>query len=84
MGKATGLVATSQISHATPAAFGAHVFSRNCGVEIARQYIAAADVDVILGVGVYKADPAPGYCNVYPESYDQPNQRQYIIDLAIL
>ncbi len=35
-GLATGLVATSQISHATPAAFGAHTYSRNCGLEIAR------------------------------------------------
>ena len=30
-GKVTGLVATSQVSHATPAAFGAHTLSRNCG-----------------------------------------------------
>jgi len=82
MGKATGLVASSQISHATPAAFGAHTFSRNCGVEIARQYIADADVDVILGGGVYKAS-APEYCDVYSESYNQPDRRQYIIDLAM-
>lgn len=81
-GKATGLVATSQISHATPAVFGAHVFSRNCGLEIARQYIADTKVDVILGGGIYKADPPP-YCDVYPESYNQPDKRQYIIDLAI-
>lgn len=81
MGKATGLVATSQISHATPAAFGAQVFSRNCGVEIARQYIADAGVDVILGGGIYKADPIPDYCGVYSESYvSDPNE--YIIQLA--
>ncbi len=82
MGKATGLVATSQISHATPAAFGAHVFSRNCGVEIARQYIEDAGVDVILGGGVYKAS-APSYCDVYKESYAPADRRQYIIDLAV-
>ncbi|MEW6427366.1 MAG: alkaline phosphatase [Thermodesulfobacteriota bacterium] len=57
MGKATGLVATSQISHATPAAFGAHTFSRDCGVEIARQYIEETGVDVILGGGVYRSKP---------------------------
>lgn len=82
MGKATGLVATSQISHATPAAFGSHVFSRNCGVEIARQYIEEAGVDVILGGGVYKTN-APSYCDVYKESYAPSDRRQYIIDLAL-
>jgi len=36
-GKATGLVATSTITHATPAVWGAHVHYRNCETEIARQ-----------------------------------------------
>jgi len=50
-GKSTGLVATSTITHATPAAFGAHVKSRGCENEIARQYIFKTGVDVILGGG---------------------------------
>ncbi|MGD2092769.1 MAG: alkaline phosphatase [Candidatus Aminicenantes bacterium] len=50
-GKSTGLVATSTITHATPAAFGAHVKSRSCENEIARQYILKTEVDVILGGG---------------------------------
>jgi alkaline phosphatase len=50
-GRSTGLVATSTITHATPAAFGAHVKSRNCENEIARQYIHKTGVDVILGGG---------------------------------
>jgi alkaline phosphatase len=50
-GKSTGLVATSTITHATPAAFGAHVISRSCENEIARQYILKTGVDVILGGG---------------------------------
>lgn len=79
MGKATGLVATSQISHATPAAFGAHTVSRNCGAEIARQYIDESDVDVILGGGVYKT---ASYCDVYAESFNAPDKRQYIVDKA--
>lgn len=79
MGKATGLVATSQISHATPAAFGAHTFSRNCGAEIARQYIAETDVDVILGGGLYKTVDG---CSVYAESFAPEDKRAYIIDLA--
>jgi len=78
-GKATGLVVTSQISHATPAAFGAHVFSRNCGAEIARQYIEGAGVDVILGGGIYGTTD---FCSVYQESFAPSDKRQYIIDLA--
>jgi alkaline phosphatase len=54
---ATGLVATSSITHATPAAFAAHVPDRDLEFEIARQ-MAAADVDVILGGGRKWFDPA--------------------------
>jgi alkaline phosphatase len=50
-GKAVGLVASSTITHATPAAFGAHVHVRKCETEIARQYIEETGVDVILGGG---------------------------------
>lgn len=57
-GKSTGLVATSTITHATPAAFGAHVKSRNCENEIARQYIFKTGVDVILGGGKMRFNSA--------------------------
>ncbi|MEJ2041358.1 MAG: alkaline phosphatase [Desulfosarcinaceae bacterium] len=50
-GKATGLVATSDITHATPAAFGANVHNRKCEEEIARQYLARR-IDVLLGGGI--------------------------------
>lgn len=67
MGKSTGLVATSEISHATPAAFGAHTWSRSCGTEIARQYIEVTGVDVVLGGGVEKT--SAGKCDApYPLS----------------
>ncbi|MCK4578153.1 MAG: alkaline phosphatase, partial [Candidatus Marinimicrobia bacterium] len=49
-GMATGLVATSTITHATPAGFAAHVKSRGNYAEIARQLI-KADVTVMLGGG---------------------------------
>ena len=81
-GKATGLVATSQISHATPGAFGAHVVSRYCGTEIARQYIEEANVDVILGGGVYGTRAGKG-CEAYAESFNASDNRQYIIDKAL-
>ncbi len=49
-GMSTGLVATSSVTHATPASFAAHVDYRRKEHEIAQQY-ATADVDVILGGG---------------------------------
>ncbi|WP_316252498.1 alkaline phosphatase [Bacillus aquiflavi] len=49
-GKATGLVATSTITHATPAVFASHVASRSNEEEIAPQLI-ENDVDVLLGGG---------------------------------
>ena len=49
-GMATGLVATSTVTHATPASFGAHVDYRKKEAEIAQQF-AMADIDVILGGG---------------------------------
>jgi len=63
-GKSTGLVATSTITHATPAAFAAHTHDRQCEQEIARQMVSTPGVDVILGAGrgVFKTgsqDPDP-------------------------
>ena len=49
-GKSTGLVATSTITHATPASFAAHIDSRKKEAEIAVQMI-EAKVDVLFGGG---------------------------------
>jgi len=49
-GMATGLVATSRITHATPASFAAHVPQRSQEAEIAAQ-MAASGVDLLLGGG---------------------------------
>ncbi|MEW6337008.1 MAG: alkaline phosphatase [Acidobacteriota bacterium] len=49
-GLATGLVATSSVSHATPAAFAAHTHSRALENEIMEQ-IVYQDVNVVLGGG---------------------------------
>lgn len=49
-GMATGLVATCRITHATPAAFAAHVPDRGMESEIAAQMM-EQDIDVILGGG---------------------------------
>jgi len=50
-GKATGLVTTSQVTDATPAAYGAHIDDRAKQSEIARQYLESSKPDVILGGG---------------------------------
>lgn len=50
IGKATGLVATSNIQHATPAAFSAHWPDRNNYNQIAEQQV-YQDIDVVLGGG---------------------------------
>jgi alkaline phosphatase len=80
LGMSSGLVASSQISHATPAAFGSHTHIRYCGSEIARQYIEETDVDVILGGGVYKTSSGVN-CQIYGDSYDW--DQQDIIDLGL-
>jgi alkaline phosphatase len=49
-GLATGLVATSTITHATPAAFIAHQESRNMYEEIAADFL-NTDIDVFIGGG---------------------------------
>ncbi|SFL48394.1 alkaline phosphatase [Salibacterium qingdaonense] len=49
-GKSSGLVATSRITHATPAVFASHVESRDNQAEIAKQML-DNDVDVMLGGG---------------------------------
>ena len=51
LGKATGLVATSYIQHATPAAFMTHVTDRGSTSEISRQIVEESNVDVLLGGG---------------------------------
>lgn len=50
IGMRTGLVATSSLTHATPAAFASHVGSRSSEDEIAGQ-IAASGVDLLIGGG---------------------------------
>lgn len=56
-GLATGLVTTTHLIDATPAAFAAHVPNRRQGVDIARQ-LADAGIEVLLGDGGAAFDPA--------------------------
>lgn len=50
-GLSTGLVATSTITHATPASYAAHIDSRSKQPEIAEQYVSSG-VEVLLGGGL--------------------------------
>ena len=50
-GMKTGLIATSGVTHATPASFATHIDSRNKYSEIAEQLV-ESEVDVILGGGL--------------------------------
>ncbi|HWJ77956.1 MAG TPA: alkaline phosphatase [Niallia sp.] len=50
LGKATGIVATSEIQHATPAGFSSHVTSRSNYDDIGEQQV-YQNIDVILGGG---------------------------------
>ena len=64
MDKATGLVTTSQVTDATPAAYASHVSDRGQQSEIARQYLVRSKPDVILGGGEdfwYPAGTPGGY-----------------------
>lgn len=56
-GKTVGVVVTSTVNHATPAAFTSHVESREYYNEIAEQQV-ASDIDVIFGGGL---------CNFIPK-----------------
>ncbi|MFQ6618608.1 MAG: alkaline phosphatase [Fidelibacterota bacterium] len=49
-GLSTGLIATSSITHATPASFAAHVNNRSQQFEIAKQ-ISQKDIEVLIGGG---------------------------------
>lgn len=49
--RATGLVTSTRLTHATPASFAAHVPNRGQEEEIGRQLVAESGVDVLLGGG---------------------------------
>lgn len=50
-GLATGLIATSSLTHATPAAFASHVSHRSHQTEIARQLVTTSQPELLLGGG---------------------------------
>ncbi len=85
-GKSTGIIATSQITHASPAAFGSHVLSRKETSQIADQYFEsqwheAPMLDVLLGGG--SRDMCRGDRDLIPEfrqaGYDIALNREQLL-----
>jgi alkaline phosphatase len=58
MGRATGLVTTAPITHATPAGFGAHALSRTLVDEIAADLLTGSHPNLLLGGGGEGMTPA--------------------------
>lgn len=56
-GKKTGIVTTSSVTDATPAAFSSHVKKRSMENEIALQQINTSNLDVLFGLGKDFFDP---------------------------
>ncbi len=77
-GLSTGLVATSSITHATPAAFASHVATRYDQSDIASQLLDAR-VDVLLGGGVQFFIPKSDSGSVRP---DERNLLQLAVSLG--
>lgn len=75
-GMAVGLVTTVQVTHATPAAFSAHVPSRSMTEAIALQLLSTG-VDVILGGGEDDFLP-PSTNGCYPGSGKRDDDRDLI------
>lgn len=65
MGKSTGLVTTTSITHATPAAFAAHEPSRSNNAQIAQDYLTQTRPNVLFGGDGFMAGAtAAGYAVV--------------------
>lgn len=75
-GKMVGLVTTTQISHATPAAFAAHIADRNLMTDIAEQ-VMDAEVDVLLGGGEDEFLPTTEI-GCFPEAGERRDGRNLI------
>jgi alkaline phosphatase len=68
MGYATGIVTTTRVTHATPAAFTAHVPDRNSEYEIAKQQILTTKPDLIFGGGKRFFQNRPDNLNLLTEA----------------
>jgi alkaline phosphatase len=79
-GMAVGLISNTQMAHATPASFAAHVPDRNMMTEIASQML-AIEVDILLAGGEDEFLPE-GIYDCYPEEGERTDGRN-LTDEAI-
>lgn len=56
-GKATGIISTSRVTHATPAAFGVHIHDRGLDNDI-MEHLVYNNIDVVFGGGARHLIPA--------------------------
>lgn len=84
-GLATGLVATSSITHATPASFSSHVPDRQMEPEIAGQQI-SKDIEILIGGGrqFFLPESGGGVRDDGRDLLDEASERGYTVanDLA--
>lgn len=75
-GMRTGLVATSRITHATPASFSAHVVDRDMEYYIAQQQITVTKPDLMFGGGLnqFTAPPRPDGVNLLSKAQESGYQ----------
>ena len=78
-GKATGLIATSTISHATPAAYAAHNYNRGNEQDITEQMV-YNDIDVVFGGGAANLFPADYLYTWTGARADGENLHQALLD----
>ncbi len=78
-GLATGLVATSSITHATPASFIAHQPSRNMHEEIALDFL-KTDIEVFIGGGKAHFEARTDKKNLSEELKNKGYQMAYTLD----
>ena len=81
-GKMVGLVTTTQLTHATPAAFASHISNRNFMTGIADQML-DAEVDVILGGGEDEFIPDTEI-GCYPEAGERNDGRNLLTEAIAL
>jgi alkaline phosphatase len=67
LGKSTGLISNTRITHATPAAFYAHIIHRDMENEIAAQLIERGDLNVAFSGGARYFIPAGAKVEEYPD-----------------
>ena len=80
-GLATGLITTTQMTHATPATFGAHVPLRSMMHEIAEQYL-DAEIDILLGGSEDEFLPTTE-TGCYPEPGERADGRNLISEAIV-